>query len=133
MSKIKIWHKYEIQFLKDNLKSMNVDEIASKLGRSVTSVKLYMFRHDIITKNQVKRNLMRELISVKIPSECFKPTRQFYESTGINQIQFYKIWRGYRQANVDELKSVSKYLKITGDEMLGFVDHVQLDLFQSQK
>lgn len=129
MSRVKIWRAYEVQFLLDNLQKMNVDEIAAQLNRSTTSVKLYMFRHDIVTKQQVKRNLMRELVSLRIPAECFKPIRQFYESTRINQVQFYKIWHGYRQANVEELKAVSKYLNLAGDEILEFVKDTELDLF----
>ena len=128
-NRAKIWTKEDIEYLKSNINVKSLDEIAAILNRSITSVKLYMFRHEIVSKPQVKRNLMKELISIKIPAECFKPNRQFYVGTKINQMQFYNIWHGYRRASNEELKAVSQYLKVTGSEMITFFENLQLELF----
>lgn len=125
----KRWTYKEVEYLKENAKNMDPEEIAGNLGRSKKSVILYMFRHGIARRQQVSRNLMRELIATKINVEYFHPTRDFYLSTGINQVQFQNIWQGYRQATNDEMAAVAKHLNCSRDELLKFFSSLQLDLF----
>jgi hypothetical protein len=102
-NRVRIWNKKEIEFLKNSINKLTIQEIADKLNRTINSVVLYMYRHDISRHETVKRNLMRELIATKIPIEYFHPTKQFYKETNINQCQFQSIWHGYRQATNDEM------------------------------
>ena len=125
----KRWTFKEIEFLNKHALDMDPKDIADKLGRSRTSVVLYMLRHGIARRQQVKRNLMRELIGTKINVQYFHPTREFYTSTGINQIQFQEIWHGYRQATNEEMAAVAKHLDCSRDELLKFFSSLQLGLF----
>lgn len=125
----KRWTLKEIEFLNRHALDMDPKDIADKLGRSRTSVVLYMLRHGIARRQQVKRNLMRELIGTKINVRYFHPTREFYTSTGINQIQFQEIWHGYRQATNEEMAAVAKHLDCSRDELLKFFSSLQLGLF----
>lgn len=125
----KRWTLKEIEFLNRHALDMDPKDIADKLGRSRTSVVLYMLRHGIARRQQVKRNLMRELIGTKINVRYFHPTREFYTSTGINQIQFQEIWHGYRQATNEEMAAVAKHLDCSRDELLKFFSSLQLSLF----
>lgn len=125
----KRWTNSDVEFLCEHALDMDPKDIAERLGRSSKSVVLYMFRHGIARRQQVKRNLMRELIGTKINVRYFHPTREFYTSTGINQIQFQEIWHGYRQATNEEMAAVAKHLDCSRDELLKFVSSLQLSFF----
>lgn len=125
----KRWTCKEVEFVTRHALDMAPKDIADALGRSKTSVVLYMLRHDIARRQQVKRNLMRELIGTKINVAYFHPTREFYNSTGINQVRFQEIWQGYRQATNDEMSAVAKHLNCSRDELLKFFSSLQLELF----
>lgn len=90
-----------------------------------------MLRHDIARHQQVKRNLLRELIAVKIDTAYFHPTKEFYRAIGINQVRFQQIWQGYRQATNKEMETVAKHLKLTSDELMKFMFNRQLNLFDN--
>lgn len=125
----KRWTNSDVEFLCEHALDMDPKDIAERLGRSSKSVVLYMFRHGIARRQQVKRNLMRELIDTKIDARYFHPTREFYISTGINQVKFQEIWQGYRQATNDEMAAVARHLKCTREELLKFFSSLQLNLF----
>ena len=74
----KRWTNSDVEFLCEHALDMDPKDIAERLGRSSKSVVLYMFRHGIARRQQVKRNLMRELIGTKIDARYFHPTREFY-------------------------------------------------------
>lgn len=125
----KRWTNSDVEFLCEHALDMDPKDIAERLGRSSKSVVLYMFRHGIARRQQVKRNLMRELIGTKIDVRYFHPTREFYISTGINQVKFQEIWQGYRQATNGEMAAVARHLKCTREELLKFFSSLQLNLF----
>lgn len=124
------WTQREVDFLTLHAKDMDPQDIADRLCRSKASVVLYMLRHGIARRQQVKRNLMRELIGTKIDVRYFHPTREFYLATGINQVRFQEVWQGYRQATNDEMAAVARHLRCSPEELLQFFSALQLDLFE---
>ncbi len=123
------WTAREVEFVRDNATKMLLKDFAARLGRSELSVQLYMLRHGIARHRQVKRNLLRELIAVKLDPAYFHPTREFYRAVGINQLRFQQIWQGYRQATTGEMESVARHMNFTKDELMKFMFNRQLDLF----
>lgn len=73
----KRWTAKEVEYIKANATAISIKDMATKLGRSELSVQLYMLRHGIARHQQVKRNLLRELIGVKIDTAYFHPTKDF--------------------------------------------------------
>ena len=112
------WTAKEVEYIRANATTTSIKDMAAKLARSELSVQLYMLRHGIARRQQVKRNLLRELIGVKINTAYFHPTREFYNSVG------------YRQATDKEMEAVARHLKFTRDELMKFMFNRQLDLFK---
>lgn len=125
------WTAEEVAYIKANATTVSIRDMAARLGRSELSVQLYMLRYDIARHQQVKRNLLRELIAVKIDTAYFHPTKEFYRAIGINQVRFQQIWQGYRQATNKEMEAVAKHLKLTSDELMKFMFNRQLNLFDN--
>lgn len=123
------WTATEAAFVRNNAMKMSLADMAARLSRSELSVQLYMLRHGIARRQTVKRNLLRELVGVKIATEYFHPTREFYRAVGINQVRFQQIWQGYRQATNNEMERVARHLNFTSDELMKFMFNRQLDLF----
>lgn len=123
------WTTKEVEFIRANATKISIRDMAAKLARSELSVQPYMLRHGIARHQQVKRNLMRELVAVKIDTAYFHPTRDFYRGVGINQVRFQQIWQGYRQATSKEMEAVARHLNFTRDELMKFMFNRQLDLF----
>lgn len=125
----KRWTAKEVEYIKANATAISIKDMATKLGRSELSVQLYMLRHGIARHQQVKRNLLRELIGVKIDTAYFNPTKDFYRAVNINQVRFQQIWQGYRQATSDEMERVAHHLNFSREELLKFLFNRQLNLF----
>ena len=125
----KRWTAKEVEYIKANATAISIKDMATKLGRSELSVQLYMLRHGIARHQQVKRNLLRELIGVKIDTAYFHPTKDFYRAVNINQDRFQQIWQGYRQASSDEMERVAHHLNFSREELLKFLFNRQLNLF----
>lgn len=125
------WTADEVSFIRANATKLSIKDMAAKLSRSEQSVQLYMLRHGIARHAQVKRNLLRELVAVKIDTAYFHPTKEFYQAVGINQVRFQQIWQGYRQATTEEMERVARHLNYTRDELMKFMFNRQLDLFES--
>lgn len=126
------WTAAEANFVRTNAQKMSLADMATRLSRSELSVQLYMLRHGIARRQTVKRNLLRELVGVKIATDYFHPTREFYRAVDINQVRFQQIWQGYRQATSDEMERVAKHLNFTRDELMQFMFNRQLDLFDDK-
>lgn len=129
MGKIRTWTDEEQAWVRENALTMTIKEMADALRRSEKSVELWMLRHDVRRKKTAKRNLMRELVGVRIDVRYFKATREFYEATGINQRRWHDIWHGYAVARNEEMSAVAKHIGCTRDELLRFFEGLQLELF----
>ena len=127
----KRWTAKEVEYITTNATAISIKDMATKLGRSELSVQLYMLRHGIARHQQVKRNLLRELIGVKIDTAYFHPTKDFYRAVNINQVRFQQIWQGYRQATSDEMERVAHHLNFSREELLKFLFNRQLNLFDN--
>lgn len=126
---MRVWTEDEKKYVRENALFKTIKELACVLDRSEKSVELWMLRHDVSRKRTARRNLMRELVAVRIDPRYFRPTKDFYRGTGINQRRWHDIWHGYSTAKNEEMSAVAKHIGCTRDELLKFFEGLQLDLF----
>lgn len=128
--KIKRWTPEEETFIRENAGKMTYEEMASKVGRSVLAVHLFIHRRHIVIRNPVKRNLVLEILRVKFRHpENFMPSRNFYSETGINQVRWWKIYRGEQSLTQEEYLALSSYFGLTLEEAF---NTRQLSLFDEE-
>jgi hypothetical protein len=62
----------------------------------------------------VSRSCLRNLLdSIHGSHAYFKPTKRFYEASGINHRRWAKLYRGDLSISIDELKRLCKALNVT--------------------
>lgn len=60
-----------------------------------------------------------DLIQEVLPANMqFKPTKEFYQSVGINKHRFSKILKGEIQPQRDELASLSNHFNISPNKLI---------------
>ena len=122
------WTPEESSILREDLGKIPIQDIAAKLHRSENAVKLYMARNNISLPPVVPRNLLKEMLSLKLADiECFTPTKKFYQMTGLSQKRYGLIYRGEVKMTNEEYMKVATFLKVTLEE--GF-NLRQLNLFE---
>lgn len=111
------WSDEQEKLLRESLGRLTVDEIAGKLGKSSLAVKLYMHRNHIQCRPSVKRNLVLELFTIKFSNpEYFNVTTEFLKAVKINQVRFWKLYRGEERPTDDEYLSLVQHLGISLEE-----------------
>lgn len=116
------WSDEDIEYLRENVDKQTVQAIAAALKRSTRSVNLKIYRLQLpvkrggINKDFVGKNMLHELISIKISPEYFKPNRRFFNQTGIGQKRFYQLLRGEKQITQKEYIAIAIALNITLQE-----------------
>lgn len=130
MAKKTNWRHDEDEFLRDNIGSMTLDDIALRLGRSVDAVYLYCYRHHIPVKPRLKNPMMRRLLEIKFGNpDFFHPSKDFFRQVGINQKRWTELAWGYVQPSQDELKRAAVILNFSVEETFKLMEARQLDLF----
>lgn len=125
------WTTEEDNFIRENYGKMSFEDMATRLGRSAMSVRLYALRRRITLKPVVKRNLLMEMLKIKFRhSEEFTPSRAFYMETGIGQRRWWDLYYGRKPITSKEYSSVASYLGLTIQEA---VEARQLDLFNEER
>ncbi|MEG1861018.1 MAG: hypothetical protein RR206_04935 [Bacteroidaceae bacterium] len=126
------WSADEDAFLRTELeKHSSLAEIAHAMNKSQTAVYLYCYRHFIPLRQQVKKPLMRLLITVKFGSfEIFKVNRDFQAKVNIGQKRWSALFYGYAQPTQDELMRVARAINFSKEDTLKLLDVRQLDLFE---
>lgn len=125
------WKQSEIEYLKEHISDTTIENIASALGRSERSVRLYCYRNRIAFKEQVKRPIMVSILQIKFgDAKWFVPTRGFYEQVRISQKRFSLLRNGYAQPTEEEIKAVCKAFNMSHREYAELLAARQLDLFE---
>ena len=131
MAKKSNWTMSEDALLREQLaKNVSLAEIAESLGKSEDAVYLYCYRHHIALRPRLKNPMMRRLLEVKFGNpDFFKPSKDFFRQTGINQKRWADLSWGYEQPTQDELKRAAVILNFTVEETFKLMEARQLELF----
>lgn len=116
------WIEDEINFLHVQAGKIPINEMAKQLGRTERAVNIQLHRLNIDIqrggklRQRVANNLLVELISLRINPHYFKPTRDFFDHTGIGQKRFYQLFRGEKNITPAEYMAVAKELNVSLQE-----------------
>ena len=89
------WTNAEKRFVRDNAGKLTVEEMACRIGRTSSAVKMFLIRNRISVGTQIKRNILQEILKIKfVHPEYFKPTRAFYKAVGMfaNTLLGFILW-----------------------------------------
>jgi xre family toxin-antitoxin system, antitoxin component len=128
--KNKRWTVQEAEYIQQSLGKVSFEDMATYLGRSPMSVRLFVLRRRMTPGPLVKRNLLMKMLKLKFrhPEE-FTPTRAFYKETGIGQRRWWDLYYGRKSITGKEYAAVAEYLGITIQEAL---ESRQLELFEEK-
>lgn len=128
--KNKRWTAQEAEYIQQSLGKVSFEDMATYLGRSPMSVRLFVLRRRMTPGPLVKRNLLMKMLKLKFrhPEE-FTPTRAFYKETGIGQRRWWDLYYGRKSITGKEYAAVAEYLGITVQEAL---ESRQLELFEEK-
>lgn len=128
------WSESQESFLRENLGKKTLNEIAKELGKTELAVKLYIHRKNIIYRPSVKRNLVLELFRIKLVNpEYFAVTKEFLRAVNINQVRFWKLYRGEESPTDAEYLRLATTLKVSLQEAFEarqlslFNDNIKID------
>lgn len=97
------------------------------MGKSELAVKLYIHRNHIVYRPSVKRNLVLELFRIKLVNpEYFNVTTVFLRAVEINQVRFWKLYRGEESPTDQEYMRLATTLGVSLQEAF---EARQLSLF----
>lgn len=92
-------------------------DLAERLGRSEVAVKLYMHRHNICLPSDIARNMLKEILSLRmVDPDCWKPQKDFFRKIKISQKRYWSIYRGEVKMTDDEYKRFALFFKLTMEE-----------------
>lgn len=124
----KKWTAEDIEFVREHLGRLSLEEMASSLERSVMSVRLFLLRRRWSVGPVVKRNLVQRMLQLRFRNiEDFQPSRKFYQETGIGQRRWWSIFHGREQITKEEYLKLANYFGVTLQEAF---ESRQLDLFE---
>ena len=124
------WTNAEKRFVRDNAGKLTVEEMACRIGRTSSAVKMFLIRNRIAVGTQIKRNILQEILKIKfVHPEYFKPTRAFYKAVGMSQIHFWDLYYGRVQITEPEYVAITTHLEITLQEAF---EARQLNLFEGE-
>lgn len=128
--KNKRWTAQEAEYIQQSLGKVSFEDMATYLGRSPMSVRLFVLRRRMTPGPLVKRNLLMKMLKLKFrhPEE-FTPRRAFYKETGIGQRRWWDLYYGRKSITGKEYAAVAEYLGITIQEAL---ESRQLELFEEK-
>lgn len=125
------WSESQEKILKENLGKITLKEIEKILGKTELAVKLYIHRNHIVYRPSVKRNLVLELFRIKlINPEYFNVTTTFLHAVNINQVRFWKLYRGEESPTDQEYLRLATTLGVSLQEAF---EARQLYLFNDNK
>lgn len=125
------WSEEHEKFVLENIGKIPFADICEHVGRSEVAVKLFLHRNKISIGETVKRNLVKELLTLKfVHPEYFNPTRSFYREVGINQMRWWDLFYGRKQITEKEYISLVKHFNVSLEEAF---QARQLNLFLDDK
>ena len=125
------WSESQEKILKENLGKITLKEIGKILGKTELAVKLYIHRNHIVYRPSVKRNLVLELFRIKlINPEYFNVATSFLHAVNLNQVRFWKLYRGEESPTDQEYLRLATTLGVSLQEAF---EARQLYLFNDNK
>ncbi len=110
----KRWTEEDKEFVTENVGKLTFKEIGDTLGRSELAVQLYVHRNHIVFKQAVRRNLIVEIIKLKFSKpEYFNVTKEFLKAVEINQMRFWKLYRGEENPTQEEYLRIATHLEVS--------------------
>lgn len=111
------WSESQEKLLREKLGKLTLKEIADSLGKTELAVKLYIHRNHIVYRPSVKRNLVLELFRIKlVHPEYFNVTTDFLRAVKINQVRFWKLYRGEEAPTDQEYLRLATTLEVSLEE-----------------
>lgn len=108
------WPHAEKEYVLGNLGKLSIEEMASHLGKSTMSVKLFLHRKRKSPRTVVADNLLLRLLSIKfINPEYFEPNREFFRAVRIGQKRWWKLYKGVDKVTEEEYIRVAAHLQIS--------------------
>ncbi len=108
------WTQGDKKFVSENVGKLTFKEIGDAVGRSELAVQLYVHRNHIVFKQTVKRNLILEIIRLKFSKpEYFNVTKEFLKAVEINQMRFWKLYRGEENPTQEEYLRIATHLEVS--------------------
>lgn len=107
------WTATEKRYVLEHYNILTTEQIADNLCKSVAAVRNYLVRNRL-SISKVNRNILIELLRIKFTEpEYFRPTRKFYEATGINQKRWWDLYLGRKQITQEEYLAICKHLNVS--------------------
>ena len=129
----KRWTRENIAYITQNFGLKTIEEMASDLGRTPMSVRLYIHQHRLVPAYQktVKRNILVELLRLRFRHlEDFQPSKYFYAECHITQFRYADLFYGRKQIKPEEYRAIAEYFNITAAEAM---ESRQLELFDPEE
>ena len=129
----KRWTREDIAYITQNFGLKTIEEMASDLGRTPMSVRLYIHQHRLVPAGQhtVKKNILVELLKLRFRHlEDFKPSKYFYAECHITQFRYADLFYGRKQIKPEEYQAIAEYFNITAAEAM---ESRQLELFDPEE
>lgn len=126
------WSEQDKIFVQDNVGKLTFKEIGDVLMRSELAVQLYVHRNHIVFKQCVKRNLILEIIKLKFSKpEYFNVTKDFLKAVDINQMRFWKLYRGEENPTPEEYLRIATHLEVSLEDAFK-TRQLNLNLFEEK-
>lgn len=124
------WSADEDAFVRANAGMMSYEALAELLpGRSAAAVQLYMYRHQIPVRPQIKKAIVPEMLRIKFgDATMFTPNKAFYAKAKVTTQRFNMLRYGYTQPTQDEIVSIARALNMEAKEMIQMQEAMQLEL-----
>lgn len=108
------WTPEHEKYVIENIDKVPLPDICNHVGRSERAVKLFLHRNKITVGPTVKRNLVKELLTLKfVCPEYFQPNRAFYKAVGINQMRWWNLYHGKENITETEYAALVGHFKVT--------------------
>ena len=126
------WSDRDKDFVLENVGKLTFKEIGEQIGRSELAVQLYVHRNHIVFKQTVKRNLILEIIKLKFSKpEYFAVTKEFLKAININQMRFWKLYRGEENPTTEEYLRIATHLEVSLQDAFETMQ-LSLNLFEEK-
>ena len=124
------WSAEEDRIVRQNAGMMGYEQLAELLpGRSAEAVQLYMYRHHLPVRRQLRKAIVPEMLRLKFgDATMFAPNKAFYGRIKVSTQRWNKLRFGYDQPTQEEIVRIARALNMQPDEMLKLQDAMQLEL-----
>lgn len=113
------WTVGDVKFLQAHIRDMSFMQLAQALNRSENSIRIKAHKLRLLTningkmRKPVRFNIVLKMIESSVASiNNFRPTRDFFDKTGLSQKRFWGAARGEFPLEPHELRRLADYLNL---------------------